>query len=623
MGAGCVCNNYINNCFLNSANNPNNIISVDKGANKIQYNSYYNATNKQSNNLFNILEKNKNSNAINKIYSDFHSYEKSQIEKNSNLKNITNKIINMEGRNTSINDASFLHLKNYNANFNNNEEKNTKNNSSNFESNIFQSISKQKGNQNIEEQNNNKNNFDTNYHKHKSVMLKIKKIDENKYRKSDTNINCNLGENNFIFINISRGSTFMNNNALDKFEATTPKMMVEKNNIEEVAKGTKNLFSHFCKNRLDENSLSNHNQFISNVFLPTFDMNKYSEEMLSILNLIRINPEFLIKHLDFLKENNIFKTDEGIFLISHEVDEKIKLMDNYIEIFDKTKEMLINKINASKGLSKLEKMVYNEDLEIILDETRNNEDDYDIEYEEREEEREEEEVEEKEIIDIKNVSTKLNFIYDNDVIGIMDNDDNDDNNEENYKIIKKNFNENFNIIDFDNEDEDQETGENKIIRLNSSKNNISNYSNSTYKIMDDDNENYKYNNINNKYKIIINNNKNMNNNKIKKYKKKPKINKKRNINNYLDLNDEKIGNLILQKRKEIKKKYPNNIFKMSVIKDIKISILIQIIMEEFYNENNNNFYLLKDIIFNSKFKNFAVSWTNEINRNFISISCFA
>ena len=33
--------------------------------------------------------------------------------------------------------------------------------------------------------------------------------------------------------------------------------------------------------------------------------------------------------------------------------------------------------------------------------------------------------------------------------------------------------------------------------------------------------------------------------------------------------------------------------------------------------------MLDEIIFNPKYKNFAVSWANELNRNFISISCFA
>ena len=636
MGGACVCDNYLNTCSLNSPNNPNDIISLEKGKNIIQ-NSYNKISNKTSNILYNILDKNKNSTSINKRYSDFHNYEKKQLEKNSNLKNITNKISNIEGRNTSVNDASFLHLKNYNNNFNNNEENTKKlssnNNSSNFnESNIFQVISKQKGNEIIdEEENNSKNNFDSNHHKHQVVMSKIKKKEDN-FRKSDTNINC--GEHNFIFINISRGSSYINNNVLEKFEATTPKMMLEKENIEEVAKGNKNMFSHFCKNRMDDKSLNHHNynnQFIPTAFMPIFDMNKYSEEMLNVINSIRINPEFLIKHIDYLKDNNISKTDEGIFLISHEVDEKIKLMDNYLEIFDKTKEMLRKQINSSKELSKLEKMVYNDDLEIILDESQYKEDDYDIECEEEEEEEEKEEEKEKNIIDIKKVSTRLNSIYDNDICTLDDENDNDNDNDKDQsnRKIKKTSNENSNIIDFDNEDED-DIGENNIIRLYSIRNNISNNSNSTYKIMDDndyDNENFQYNNRKNKYNNIINNNvnnnENINNNKIKKYKKKPKIKKKRNINNYLDLNDDKIANLILQKRKDITKIYPKNIFKLSVIKDIKISILIQIIMEEFYNENNNKLNLLKDIIFSSTFKNFAVSWTNEINRNFISISCFA
>jgi hypothetical protein len=44
-------------------------------------------------------------------------------------------------------------------------------------------------------------------------------------------------------------------------------------------------------------------------------------------------------------------------------------------------------------------------------------------------------------------------------------------------------------------------------------------------------------------------------------------------------------------------------------------------MDEFFKENNKN--ALKEILFSPHYKYFAVSWTNEINRNFISISCFA
>ena len=104
-------------------------------------------------------------------------------------------------------------------------------------------------------------------------------------------------------------------------------------------------------------------------------------------------------------------------------------------------------------------------------------------------------------------------------------------------------------------------------------------------------------------------------------KRKLYIKKKKNINSTLDLNDDKIANLILQKRKEIKKRYPNNIFKISVIKEIRTSILVQILMEELFKEENRK--SIKDIIFDPQYKYFSVSWTNEINRNFLSISCFA
>ena len=99
---------------------------------------------------------------------------------------------------------------------------------------------------------------------------------------------------------------------------------------------------------------------------------------------------------------------------------------------------------------------------------------------------------------------------------------------------------------------------------------------------------------------------------------------KKNRNNiFLDLSDDKIANLILEKRKQLKNKYPESFFKLNVIRDIEINILIQISMELFYNPHYDEESMLKEIIFNPKYKNFAVSWANEINRNFISISCFA
>ncbi len=366
--------------------------------------------------------------------------------------------------------------------------------------------------------------------------------------------------------------------------------MLEKKNLDDVANGNKNLFSHYYKNRMGDKASKNqynyNNSLITNGFIPTFDMNKYSEEMLNTINSIRTNPDLFIKHIDYLINNNINQTEEGIFLISFEVDEKIKLTDNYIEMFNKAKEILKEKMNSPKELSKLSKIVYNEDLEIILDESQYNVDN-ENEFEEEEDEPEN---------DIKNLPSKLNNIYDDDICLIDDEVEGEDD--------KNKSKGNLNIIDLDNNGEDFKIEE---------KDNDKKYNSS---IIINDN-----NNINN-YKIFVNDiDINNNYNKKKKFKKRSKIRKKRNLNSILDLNDDKIGNLILQKRKQIKNQYPKNIFKMSVIKDIKISILIQLISEEFFKENDKN--KLKDIIFNSNFKYFAVSWTNEINRNFISISCFA
>ena len=583
MGGGCVCDNYISKCLLNSTDKSMHL----KNGN--QQNTYNKITNKTSHILYNIIEANQDAKDFNKRYSDFHNYEKRYYEKNLNIKNMENKNLNNEYKNTSYNDTSFANQKNVN---NTNNEDNNKNNSSNCNgSNIFQVGSKHKNNEIIEEDNNNiNNNLESNnnkisYNKHNSVMQKIKE-NKNYLRKSEANINCNLGENNFIFINISRGSSVMNRNMQEKFEST-PKMMIEKENFEEITKGKKNLFSHYCKNRMKDKSEYNcNNQIITSVFMHTLDMNKYCEEMLNTINSIRINPESFIKQIDYLMDNNIQKTEEGIFLISHEIDEKIKLMENYKEMFSRTKNILQEKINSNKYISKLEKLKYNDDLEIILDEYNDDNDDNDIDNDNENDGDDnvtesvlnnEIEYEEEVIDDIKNLPSKLNLIYGEDII--IDDDDETD--------INQNKNEDNNIIDFDFEEN---------------------------KIEEDHNSADKNIQIN---KIKKNNSK-----KVKfKPKLKKKVKKKHNINNYLDLKDDIIGNLILSKRKEIKGQYPLNIFKISVIKDIQLSILIQIAMDEFFKENNKN--ALKEILFSPHYKYFAVSWTNEINRNFISISCFA
>ena len=152
-------------------------------------------------------------------------------------------------------------------------------------------------------------------------------------------------------------------------------------------------------------------------------------------------------------------------------------------------------------------MVYNEDLEISLEET-DYLDYYAKEIKEQIDENEEEN-------NIKNIPIKLGLIYNYDEINILDE----------YKSFKPN--ENLNIIDFDEEDNSdiftKENSQNKVVGATDL------------------------------YIIIISNN-DIDSHQ-KKYKREKKLKgKKKNKNNnkIIDLNDDKIGNLILNKRKESK-----------------------------------------------------------------------
>jgi hypothetical protein len=229
-------------------------------------------------------------------------------------------------------------------------------------------------------------------------------------------------------------------------------------------------------------------------------MNHYSDEMLNALNSIRKDPESFITFIDDLKKNSK-KTSEGVYIFSQNVEDKYMLPEEYFLIFEQIKASLRDIIKSNLP-SIMEDFKYNDELEIMLDDTK----DYTM----------------------------------------------------NQSHIEKSSS-------------------------------MSNY--------------------NDKYNSESNNN----NHIIKRVKKSHKT---------LDLSDDKIANLILQKRKEIKNKYPDNIFKMNIIKDIKINILMQISMEEYYSHYNEK-KMLKDVIFNPQYKYFAVSWANELNRKFISISCFA
>ena len=536
MGGGCACNYLKESLFL-----PNSNIPLENYQYKIEEIDINKEPDKANLIFSNLLDNPNEKNDINKRYSDCPNFEKKNFEKHLNMKNNGIKLITIDWKNTSCNETN---NKRISSNFN----------SSNFfGSNIGPSNTSKKNDEIIEEEENNINksieekmiinvNPVNENNKHNSIKRKIKKKEDG-LKKAETNFNCNLGENNYIFINITKGSSLINSNEYEKIESITPKMMLENQNLDDIFKGKKKLFSHLCKKNLNNKSKKTN----KSVFIHTFDMNKYNEEMLYIINKIRIEPESFIKDIDYLINNNIKKTEEGIFMISFDVDEKIKLMDNYMAIFENVKKVLKELADSQNKIGNLEKIKYNEELEITFDESPYEED---IKSEDEKSEN-----------DIKNIPLKLNDLYEGNRIDMGDGEDKNQ--------VK--YNENIKIIYFDNED----GKENKALK----------------------------------------------DLKIKKRKKKEK--RKRNINNILDLNDDKIANLILQKRKEIKNDYPHNIFKLSVIKDIKINILVQIGLEEFYKSEYKDKNTLKEIIFDPKYKNFGVSWTNEINRNFVSIACFA
>lgn len=576
MGGGSVYdNNFVKNLFNNhNTMNPKNNCSDNKNNQKVtQPNGGNEATNNKTYHIIsNIIENSPDRKSMKKRYSYFPNYEKTQNVSFTNM--LGNGIGNYEEKNSPFNKSPFLNQ------YNNNEEKNKNLNGNSLSpkknSRLKMNMIKEEDEYNNPENSikfsniNNVNLINENNSKHNQIIQKIKENEEDR-QKNVSNVNYNLGENNFIFINISRKSAIISKNDLERLGSTTPKMIIDKEILEDMSKGNKKIFSHFCKNKVDnkDNDFLNNGKIIKDVFIHSFDMNRYSEEMLNVINSIRLNPKAFIKDIDYILNNNLQKNDEGIFLINRDIDEKIKLMSNYMEMIELSKKMLEQMGDSHEILSKLEKLEYNDDLEIIFDESN-----YEEIYPE---------------IDIKDLPSKLNLIYEEN--GIDEPVDIDDDSEQNLAQ----YNENINVIDFDEEDEKEKE-----------------------QLKDKDKE--KDNDIENtKNNININNNINNENEVV--YKKKFGIKKKKNINKALDLNDDIIANLILQKRKEIKKRYPNIIFKISVIKDIRTSILAQIIMEEFFKEENRK--SIKDIIFNPQYKYFSVSWTNEINRNFLSIACFA
>ena len=473
MGGGCACNSSIKKYFFCSAD------------------YVINQENKKDNSQIDLVPE-KNMKIIQKEDIDFinnniiQNPDKIKIKANkndiSNISNINNKTINDDTKNI------FEDKINISNNINNN-------------SSIYLSSDNQKKNNNENTINNNKinSNKDNLGPKHKAVQQKI--MEKEKLKKTDTYYNYNLGEHNFIFINISRGSSVQKNDS-EKYESTTPKMAMEKENLDEMAKGSKRIFSHFYINKKSDKPSKNQSNENNQIIRPDYNklyMNNYSEEMLKAINELRTNPQSFIQYIDSMINNNIQRKNDDIFIISQNVDEKIKLMEDYLLIFDQIKRILKDIIN-SKIFVELEELKYNEELEIDIERAR---------------------------------------------------------------------------------------------AFNMSQSHMERSSVSNEKYL----SNINHSNLS---------------------KKKKKI----DYNSTLDLSDDKIANLILEKRKEIKDKYPDSIFKLNIIKDININILIQISMELVYDQYNSK-KMLNEIIFNPKYKNFAVSWANELNRKFISISCFA
>ncbi len=489
MGGGCACNSSIKEYFFGSADY---VINPEKNKNT-------------PNNRMKIPEK--NIKIIPREEVDIartnliHNDEKIKIQINGTD---INKINN---DNNLINNNSYDNI----INKNNVSDDQNKYNSSIY---LGSELSKKKSDSvsvenNTDNINNNNNNSSYKYYfasKHQAVQKKVleKEKEKENLKKAETNYNYNLGEHNFIFINISRDSSMMKNES-EKIEPTTPKITMYRNNIDDMAKGNKKIFSHFCIDKSNEKPIKNQSNLNNLRIKPDLYhnyMNNYSEEMLKAINSLRKNPESFIKYIDSMINNNIQKKDDDIFLVSQNAEEKIKLMENYQLIFEQIKTFLKDIIN-SKIFIDLEELTYNEELEIDIESAR--------------------------------------FI------------------------------------------------------------NSSNVQNTCIERSSISNE--KYLSHTNQCSLI---------------KKKKKI----DPNSTLNLSDDIIANLILEKRREIKNKYPYSIFKMNIIKDININILIQISMELIYNQYNDG-RMLNEVIFNPKYKNFAVSWANEMTRKFISISCFA
>ena len=138
------------------------------------------------------------------------------------------------------------------------------------------------------------------------------------------------------------------------------------------------------------------------------------------------------------------------------------------------------------------------------------------------------------------------------------------------------------------------------------KNNIKIIDEKEYLISDNTNEVIKLNNNFEKIKDMLN---------IQKSVDELKLENKLNIDNHFgnfELDDRKISELILSKKRRIIKEYPDCFFYPIFIKDVKISIILLL-------ENNK----IKEKIFYEGFTHFYVTTFNEKSNRFFSIVCLA
>ena len=80
--------------------------------------------------------------------------------------------------------------------------------------------------------------------------------------------------------------------------------------------------------------------------------------------------------------------------------------------------------------------------------------------------------------------------------------------------------------------------------------------------------------------------------------------------------EKKITKIIVDKKREIMKKYPKVQFFVNFVKDEKIGVLYLLMK----NTKMSNF---RNVIFDDKYKDFNVSWMRDKNNIFISFLCFS